>query len=233
MKKYLIGFALLATLFIVSFAVYAYMAVKSQPSYSRQIDLLNKRDRRAREESPLQSGDIVFQNVNSSQCKAIELATGSPWTHVGIVFADKGQLFVYEAVQPVRITPLDKWIQHGRDDIYVAKRIAGANTLLTPEVVQKMKAIGKSHIGKDYDLYFEWSDKRMYCSEFVWKIYNEVLGVEIGELKPLRSFRLNHPVVRAKLQERYGDNIPLDEKMISPGDMFDSELLETVVDEEE
>ena len=180
--------------------------------------------------SAIRSGDIVFQNVNSSQCRAIELATGSPWTHVGIVFEDRGKLFVYEAVQPVRITRLDDWIENGRNGQFVAKRIAGADTLLTPSVLAKMKTIGKSHIGKNYDPYFEWSDKNMYCSELVWKIYRQSLGMEIGKLKPLGSFNLEHPVVQAKLRERYGDNLPLDELMISPGDMFNSETLVTVSD---
>jgi len=179
----------------------------------------------------LRSGDIVFQNVNSSQCKAIELATGSPWTHVGVVFEDQGELFVYEAVQPVKITPLDDWIEHGQGNRYVAKRLIGADSLLTPAILARMKAIGKSHMGKNYDLYFEWSDERMYCSELVWKIYEQVLGIEIGKRQPLRSFRLDHPIVKELLHERYGNTLPLDEPMISPGDMFNSTMLATIENE--
>jgi hypothetical protein len=62
----------------------------------------------------------------------------------------------------------------------------------------------------------------------VWKIYNRALGIEIGKLKALKEFDLSNPIVKNKLHERYGDNIPLNEQVISPGDMFESDLLETV-----
>jgi hypothetical protein len=66
----------------------------------------------------------------------------------------------------------------------------------------------------------------MYCSEYVWKIYNKALNINVGSLKPLKEFDLSHPAVKAKLTERYGKNIPLNENMISPGDIYNSELLE-------
>jgi len=84
-------------------------------------------------------------------------------------------------------------------------------------------------IGKPYDLYFEWSDERIYCSELVWKIYKECTGVEIGELQKLSDFDLTSDIVKRKLEERYGNNIPMNELVISPGAMFDSELLMEVV----
>lgn len=49
--------------------------------------------------------------------------------------------------------------------------------------MKKMKKVGEKYIGKDYDLYFEWSDSRIYCSELVWKIYKESIGLEIGNLE--------------------------------------------------
>lgn len=45
----------------------------------------------------------------------------------------------------------------------------------------------------------------------------------------MRDFDLSHPIVKSKLKERYGASIPLDEPVISPGDVFNSSLLETVV----
>ena len=32
---------------------------------------------------------------------------------------------------------------------------------------------------KDYDLYFEWSDDKIYCSELVWKIYKNGADIEL------------------------------------------------------
>jgi uncharacterized protein YycO len=91
-----------------------------------------------------------------------------------------------------------------------------------------MKEIGKQFNGKSYDLTFEWSDDKIYCSELIWKIYQRAAGIEIGKLEPLKNFDLTHEAVRKKMKERYGENIPMEEKVISPASIFDSELLTTV-----
>ncbi len=90
---------------------------------------------------------------------------------------------------------------------------------------EKMKQIGGKFSGKHYDLYFEWTDDRMYCSELIWKIYKEATGLEVGKLERLRDFDLTSEPVQQKLRERYGDRIPLDETVISPASIFNSELL--------
>ena len=92
-----------------------------------------------------------------------------------------------------------------------------------------MKAVGDQFKGKNYDLTFEWSDNRIYCSELIWKMYQRATGIEIGKLEKLRSFDLSNEAVRKKMKERYGDNIPLEEPVISPAAVFESELLITVI----
>ncbi|HAK59407.1 MAG TPA: hypothetical protein DCO77_03350 [Nitrospiraceae bacterium] len=176
----------------------------------------------------LREGDIIFQVSGSSQSRAIQLATHSPYSHVGIIFMRQGKYYVFEAVQPVRMTPLDTWVQRGEEGHYVIKRLKKSAVFLTPEVLAKMKQVGNRFRGKDYDLAFNWSDERIYCSELVWKIYKRGAGLEIGRLQRMKDFDLSHPAVKKKLRERYGDTIPLDEPVISPADIFDSRLLETV-----
>jgi hypothetical protein len=91
-----------------------------------------------------------------------------------------------------------------------------------------LEAAGDRYVGRPYDLRFEWSDERMYCSELVWKMYKEALGIEIGELETFRDFDLTDPVVARQLEGRYGQRIPLDEKVISPASIFASDRLVTV-----
>lgn len=181
------------------------------------------------QDSRLQEGDIIFQSNISPQCKAIELATHSKYSHCGILFKENGSWYVYEAVQPVRQTPYDEWIARNRQH-YAVKRLKGADTLITASEIVQMKLAAGKYMGKNYDSYFEWSDERIYCSELVWKIYREVLGVEVGKLQPMREYDLSHPVVKATMRERYGNSIPLDEKMVSPGNIYNSPLLETVIE---
>ena len=180
------------------------------------------------ESTEFQNGDIIFQTSKSGQSKAIQLATGSKYSHMGIIYKQDNDCFVYEAVQPVKLTPLNEWIKRGEEGHYVIKRIKNSQNLLTPTALTKMKQIGEKYAGKDYDLYFEWSDSRIYCSELVWKIYKEAIGLEIGELGKLSDFNLTDKAVKQKLIERYGDNIPKDELVISPASMFNSNLVETV-----
>lgn len=89
--------------------------------------------------------------------------------------------------------------------------------------------MAEKYVNKPYDLYFEWSDARIYCSELVWKVYRDALGIELGVRQQLREFDLADPAVKAKLRERYGSRVPLDEPVISPAAQFESPLLETVV----
>ncbi|MBK6619906.1 MAG: YiiX family permuted papain-like enzyme [Saprospirales bacterium] len=173
----------------------------------------------------LQNGDLIFQTSLSDQSKAIQLATRSKYSHMGIVYKEGSEYFVYEAVQPVKLTPLDEWIKRGEKGHYVVKRLKNAEKVLTPEVLEAMRISGEKFLQKDYDIYFEWSDEKLYCSELVWKIYKQATGIEIGPLQQLREFDLTNEMVKQKMKERYGDQIPLDELVISPGAMFESEEL--------
>ncbi|MNT55604.1 hypothetical protein D3C72_1928500 [compost metagenome] len=101
-------------------------------------------------------------------------------------------------------------------------------SLLTPQARDQLAKTGAEYVGKPYDLVFAWSDEQIYCSELVWKIYQRALGVKVGALAPLKSFDLKSPAVRAKMQERYGKNIPWEEPIISPAAMYESDQLVTV-----
>jgi uncharacterized protein YycO len=176
----------------------------------------------------IKDGDIIFQTSKSSQSKAIQIATNSKYSHLGIVYKVKGSVFVYEAVQPVKLTPLTKWIDRGENRHFVVKRIKNSDKILTADILYKMKLEGEKYRGKDYDLFFEWSDDRIYCSELVWKIYKNAANIEIGSLQKLNDFNLKDKAVAQKLKERYGEHIPKDERVISPASMFESVLLTTI-----
>lgn len=179
-------------------------------------------------EHTVREGDILFNISQSSQSRAIQLATHSKYSHVGMLLRIKGRMMVLEAVQPVRFYDFSYWTQGSRHPHFVIKRLKDADRFLTDETLASMKKLGNSFVGRDYDAAFGWSDDRLYCSELVWKIYRRTTGIEIGKLRKIREFDLTNPIVRAKMKERYGNNIPYDEEAISPGDMFESDRLVTV-----
>jgi hypothetical protein len=170
-------------------------------------------------------GDLVFHTSRSSQSLAIQRATHSPYSHVGLILHRDGQPFVYEAIATVRYTPFAKWTARGDGGKYVVKRLKSG---LTAAQAKKLRASTAAFAGKPYDLYFEWSNDRIYCSELVWKMYRDAADIELGTRQKLREFDLADPVVKAKMRERYGKNVPLNEPVISPGAQFDSPMLKTV-----
>jgi hypothetical protein len=184
----------------------------------------------ASEPLDLRDGDIIFHTSTSSQSEALRRAMGSRYTHMGLIFVRDGQAFVYEAVGPVKWTPIEEWIARGVDGRFVVKRLKDDPPLLDAQAIESLKRAALKYEGKPYDLYFEWSDDRIYCSELIWKAYNDALGVEIGALERFADFDLSDPLVAAKLKERFGDSVPLEETVISPAAMFDSDVLETVYD---
>ncbi len=198
------------------------------PTITTLIFLLLFLDCSSRAKYEPRDGDIVFQTSRSAQSLAIQLATKSPYSHMGIVYVQNGHPFVFEAVQPVKSTPLQEWIARGKGGHFVVKRLRNAEFVLTAETVQKMQAIAEKFAGREEDVYFEWSDDRLYCSELVWKIFDRGAGIRIGNLAKLGDFDLSVPAVQAKVRERFGDNPPMQEIVISPAEMFASPELNTV-----
>ena len=169
-------------------------------------------------------GDIIFHTSKSSQSKMVQLVTNSKLSHCGIIFYKKGKPYVFEAVQPVKVTPLQQWINRGVGGKYIVSRV---KTPLTNSQLTEMYKYAKSQLGKDYDLKFQWSDNKMYCSELVYKVF--VVGDRfVGEGKKFSSYNLNNEVVKSAIKKRYGNSINLNEMVITPVDIFKSSEVKTV-----
>ena len=224
MKKPKYLFPLLT--FLLSFCCALFVAMKVFPNNpfsgkkTAQNSLTDK----------IQDADIIFQTSESSQCEAVRIATNSKFSHCGIIYKINGDLFVFEAVQPVKLTPLSDWINHGKDHKFGVKRLKNADKVLNEATLQKMKDYSQKFMGKEYDAYFDWTDTRIYCSELVWKIYKNGANIELSKLKELKDFNLTDKRVQKILKERYGNNIPLEEKVVAPSDLVDSDLLKTIID---
>jgi hypothetical protein len=178
----------------------------------------------------LRNGDLIFQTSRSGQSRAIQSATHSPYSHCGIVFFERGRPYVFEASTKVKRSPLLRFIRKGEGGKCVIRRLKGADTLLTPANLAKLEKAGKAFEGLPYDPYFGWSDEKIYCSELVYKIFRNALGLEIGRTARLREFDLSAPEVKRIMQQRYGDSVPLDEIVISPAAQFADTSLATVFD---
>jgi len=151
----------------------------------------------------LRAGDLIFQQSQSSQSEMVRALTGSRWTHMGVLFEENGKLFVFEAVSPVKLTPLAQWVQRGRAGTYVVKRLSDAEARLGPSVLDKMRALGKSWLGRPYDVRFRWDDQSLYCSELAYKLFERGAGVRVGKLQTAADMNLDDSKVQQALRKRF------------------------------
>ncbi len=176
----------------------------------------------------LRNGDIVFQQSASTQSDAIRLATQSRYTHVGVVLFERGKPMVLEAIGKTSFTPYAAWVARGVGGHVVVKRLNDAAQVLTAETIERMHTLAREMRGTLYDWYFAWDDERLYCSELVHKLYDRTTDVSLGRLQRLGDLHLEHPLVRKKLAERFGAELPLEEQVVSPQALFEDERLVTV-----
>ncbi len=219
------GIVILVTSIVVVVCAFTASTIFSQKTSSRKV-----KHNAAATTSTLRDGDIIFQSSTTGQSLAVQLATHSPYSHCGIIRLSGGKTYVCEAVGPVKLTAIDEWAEHGDVEHYVVKRLKNADQVLTPGLLKKMQAIEDKYDGKPYDIYFEWNDDKIYCSELVWKVYKEGAGIEIGKLQHLKDFDLSSREVKTIMHQRYGDTPPLNETVISPSSIFEDPSLVTVME---
>lgn len=166
-------------------------------------------------------GDVLFHESTSSQAVHIKAATGSRYTHVAIVVQAGDSPVVLEAVQPVKLTALSTWIDRGVHDHYAWRR---PTRPLSQEEKSRVATMGMRWVGRDYDSDFSWTDDRLYCSELVYKVLRDAVGIEVGRLRKVSDFDVDDPILRSALEAR---GIGLDLEVLSPADMLaDGDLVD-------
>ncbi len=180
-------------------------------------------------EKDLRDGDIIFvSNGMFDEGKAIQTVSKSPMTHCGVLFKEGNDWMVYEAVQPVKKTPLKDFHKPDSGETYAVRRLKNADEVLTKDTLDKLHKALQKNEGKDYDSLFGWGNDKMYCSELVWKAYYESTKLKIGKIQMVGDFDLKDPLVAKLVEARYGKDVPVTEPTITPGAVFDSRLLRTI-----
>jgi hypothetical protein len=178
--------------------------------------------------SGLRDGDLIFHESLSSQSEMVRALTGSRWTHMGVVFHEAKRAMVFEAVSPVRMTPLREWIARGRQRRYVVKRLRDAETRLSSEAAARMRKLGATWLGRAYDLRFRWDDEALYCSELAYKLFDRGAGVQLGRLQSAAEMNFDDERVQQALRKRFA-NARFDpaETVVTPDSIFnDAQLIE-------
>ena len=167
----------------------------------------------------IREGDVIFQTSQSQQSPLIQIATQSTISHCGIIIIKDGKPYVLETLKTLVLTPLDKFIARGKDGKYWLKRSNKEN----------IKIKYGSYLDKPYDLAFKFDNDKFYCSELIYDIYKNQLGIELCEPKKVSDYLIlgtgKIPQIEKAMKKR---GIAKDQYAVAPVDVFESVYLKDV-----
>ena len=103
---------------------------------------------------------------------------------------------------------------------------------ISPRQMQLLTAAMRGMEGKPYDALFQWDDRAIYCSEFIYKAFDRGLGIKLGTLEHFRDLPLDNPDVKRLILQRYvrkGIEFNREETTITPAAIAEDPQLEKVV----
>jgi uncharacterized protein YycO len=171
-----------------------------------------------------QVGDVLFQSLPHNELTdAIEGASKSPYSHCGIVVKRGEAWLVLEANGPgVREIELDRWIRQGRGAGFATYRFEAKYTPQIGSIV----AAARKFLGKPYDIHYDLDDAKIYCSELIYKAFLDATGEELGTIRKLGELDWKpHEAIIRKIEN---GGLPLERRMITPGDMAAAKQLQPV-----
>lgn len=168
-------------------------------------------------------GDVIFQSsAHTPLIDMIEGASQSHYSHCGIVDQIDGEWVVYEAASTVTATPLEAFIDRGREGGFAAYRLKEAYRKKIPIIIENSRV----YLGRPYDFRYRLDEEHIYCSELIYKAFEQSTGEPLGELVRLGDLEWEpfEPLIR-KLEN---GPPPLDRLIITPIDLALADQLEVI-----
>ena len=204
MKKIVIIFAVLVAIVALPYSPMLFELATAQSQPIKEI---------------VKEGDVIFQTTQSRQSPLIQLATRSKISHCGIVVMKNGKPYVLETLNTLKLTPLDKFVARSTGGRYWLKRSDKEN----------IKIKYDHYLGKSYDVAFRLDNDIYYCSELVYDIYKNQLGIELCEPKKVDDYLIlctdKIPQIESAMKRR---GITNEQYVVAPVDIFESEYLHSV-----
>lgn len=167
----------------------------------------------------VREGDVIFQTSLSQQSPLIKMGTRSTITHCGVVVIKDEKPYVLETQKTLVLTPLKKFIARGKDGKYWHKR---------PKL-DNIKIKYSDYLGKPYDLAFKFDNGKFYCSELIYDVYLNQLGIELCKPKTIDDYLIlgtHHiPKIKRAIKKR---GITMNQYAVAPVDVFNSKELKFV-----
>jgi hypothetical protein len=168
-------------------------------------------------------GDVLLQHKAGKLSKVIADITKSKYSHCGIVVHRDGKTCVIEGTFPVVCyRTVEKWIEYGIDGYYTHFRPRGISKEKIRRVIEEAEKLLK----KPYDFQYELDEKKIYCSELVYKAFLRGAGVEIGKKEKLGDLDWKQHELFIRCMAK--GSLPLDRVMVTPESVAKSPRLELV-----
>ena len=146
----------------------------------------------------LESGDLIFQSPITPQTAAIVFATGSSYSHVGVVHKVGDTLSVIHAGRHVMESPLKTFLRSGWGQQFTIMRYKD----LKPEQREAIASNAEHYLGHPYNYVFHMGTDAVYCSELPYLAFKQS-GVALGNLQKISELNMNNFAVRKLFNERW------------------------------
>jgi hypothetical protein len=190
----------------------------------------------------LRDGDIVFRMGDARTFHGIfplslfiARATGSPFSHTGIVAIEDGSPVVYDcSADGVQRQPFEVWMLDCVGSLGV-KRLKPEHRRHIPGVIGFCRKVFEQQV--PFDILFRMDDSALYCLELTEKAFRSMgltlsEPVRIGDWERLSSFPLTGLLMAPVTEQVLGHSITLEQAVYLPGNnrhgAWASPLLETV-----
>ncbi len=190
----------------------------------------------------LREGDIVFRLGDARALRNmfalswfIARATGSPFSHTGIVAIEDGSPVVYDSSsEGVRRVPFEAWMLDCIGSFGV-KRLKPEHRHHIPDVIGYCREVFEQELPFDFE--FRLDDPALYCLELTEKAFRSQglklsEPVRIGDWEHLTSYPITALVMPFGTRLALGRPITLEQPVYLPGNdhqgVWASPLLETV-----
>jgi hypothetical protein len=191
----------------------------------------------------LREGDIVFRLGDARAARGlfalsrfIARATGSPFSHTGIVAIENGSPVVYDCSEEgVRRVPYEVWMLECVGSMGV-KRLKPEHRRHIPGVIGYCRTVFEQEVPFDFE--FRLDDPALYCLELTEKAFRSQglklsEPVRIGDWEHLTSFPLTAILMPPVTRLAVGSPITVEQLVYLPGNdrqgVWASPMLETVL----
>jgi hypothetical protein len=176
----------------------------------------------------LQVGDLVFIRIANFLYRRVADATNSWTSHVGMLCHRDGDewLVAESAVPRSRYYSLSGFVRRSAGGQCAIKRFQSP---LDAADQRRLQEAAARRMGQWYHLGFDFDSRRQFCSKFVYEVYREALGVEVGTIESFRSLLERNPTYPLTFWKCWFlGRIPWQRRTVTPGSQYECELLQSV-----